>query len=91
MAVTDKTGESILSQHLSLRPSGQTNSLLEHLPTNSNFSASTGTTTTSSIVAQTLEMDIGLTLRETMSNAGQTGVEEVMEQVNLGDLARVVQ
>jgi len=42
-------------------------------------------------VAQTLEMDIGLTLRETMSNAGQTGVEEVMEQVNLGDLVKVVQ
>jgi hypothetical protein len=86
-----KKGESILSQHLSLRPSNQTTSLLEHLPHTNLPSTKTTTTTTSSIVAQTLEIDVGVTVREAISNAGQTGVEEVMEQVNLGDLAKLVQ
>ena len=42
------------------------------------------------MVSQTLEMDVGVSVREAISNATQTGAGEVLEQVQLGDLAKVV-
>lgn len=42
------------------------------------------------MVSQTLEMDVGVSIRETISNATQTGAGEVLEQVQLGDLAKVI-
>jgi hypothetical protein len=47
-----------------------------------------GTSTSTSIVAQTLEMDVGVSVKEAISNAGQTGVEEVAEQ--LGDIGKMM-
>jgi hypothetical protein len=62
----------------------QSTSLLNHLPTPQLPSINT------SMVAQTLEMDVGVSVREAISNATQTGAGEVLEQVQLGDLAKVV-
>lgn len=33
------------------------------------------------MIAQTLEQDLGVSVRDVLSNAGQTGVEEQMDQV----------
>lgn len=95
--VIDESGESsILGQHLSLTrsafhgppPIGQAGnpaSLLETLSTTVETSLSNGTastsSTTTSIIAQTLEQDAGVSIKEAISNAGQTGVEEVVEQM----------
>jgi hypothetical protein len=62
----------------------QSTSLLNHLPTPQLPSINT------SMVTQTLEMDVGVSVREAISNATQTGAGEVLEQVQLGDLAKVV-
>ena len=63
----------------------RTTSLLEHLPTPSQLPS-----INTSMVSQTLEMDVGVSVREAISNATQTGAGEVLEQVQLGDLAKVV-
>jgi hypothetical protein len=86
--------ESILSHHLSIRPQSQgqsqsqTTSLLDHI---SQINPSIPNTGTSMGIGQVLEMDIGLSVREAISNAGQTGLEEALEQsgVGIGDLSKV--
>jgi hypothetical protein len=80
--------ESILNHHLSIRPQTQTTSLLEHI---SQINPSIPNTGTGTVMGQALEMDIGLSVREAISNAGQTGLEEALEQsgVGIGDLSKV--
>jgi len=63
----------------------QSTSLLEHLPAPTQLPS-----INTSMVTQTLEMDVGVSVREAISNATQTGAGEVLEQVQLGDLAKVV-
>jgi hypothetical protein len=61
------------------------------LSTTVETSLSNGTSTsstTTSIIAQTLEKDVGVSVKEAISNAGQTGVEEVVEQ--MGDTAKAM-
>jgi hypothetical protein len=41
----------------------------------------TSSTSSGTIVARTLERDLGVSLREAITNAGQTGAEEQMDQV----------
>lgn len=41
----------------------------------------TATAGSRSIIAQTLEQDVGVSIKEAISNAGQTGLEEVVEQL----------
>lgn len=97
-----KAESSILGQHLSLSRAqgmGKSSSVLEtishspvpaplenHIVSPARLGTSTGTST--SIVAQTLEMDVGVSVKEAISNAGQTGVEEVAEQ--LGDIGKMM-
>jgi hypothetical protein len=86
-----RLGESsILSHHLSHLPKPSIPQPLEQsLPTN----LSTG------FIAKTLEKDLGVTFREALSNAAETGVEEQMDEVvvvaqaltkgGLGDPAKI--
>jgi hypothetical protein len=62
----------------------QTTSLLEHLPNPTQLPS-----INTSMVSQTLEME-GVCLKETISNATQTGAGEVLEQIQLGDLGKVI-
>ena len=41
-----------------------------------------------SLIARTLEEETGVTLREAINNAGQTGVEETVDDLPLGDVLR---
>lgn len=73
------TPDSILSHHLTLSPhppSLNTTSLLHSHP---NLAASGSST--QSVITSAIEQDMGQTLKEVLSNAGQTGVEEQMDQV----------
>ncbi|WVW85133.1 hypothetical protein I302_107170 [Kwoniella bestiolae CBS 10118] len=74
---------SLLSQHLSHLPT-QTTSTTATISTTLNSLPGPSTSTISStrtLVTQTLEADAGVTLKEVMSNALQTGVEEQMDEV----------
>ena len=72
---------SILSHHLShLQP---TSSLPSLTLDNTVFHSSHFTNT-----ARTLERDLGVTIREAISNAGQTGAEEQLDQV--ADVAKAM-
>ncbi|KAK4687867.1 hypothetical protein P7C73_g2245, partial [Tremellales sp. Uapishka_1] len=49
---------------------------------------STSASSTRTLVSQTIQQDLGVTLREAISNAGQTGLEEQTEQ--LVDMAKAM-
>ncbi|WRT66762.1 uncharacterized protein IL334_003725 [Kwoniella shivajii] len=72
---------SLFSQHLSHVPQSTsistTTTTLNTLPGSSTSTISS----TRTLVTQTLEANSGLTLKEVMSNAMQTGVEEQMDEV----------
>lgn len=38
--------------------------------------------TETTVVGQALEQDIGVTIKEAMTNAGETGLQEIAEQVS---------
>ncbi|WWC88240.1 uncharacterized protein L201_003146 [Kwoniella dendrophila CBS 6074] len=71
---------SLLSQHLSHVPQ-PTTSVTQTLNTISGPPSTSSISSTRTLVTQTLEADAGVTLREVMSNALQTGVEEQMDEV----------
>ncbi|WVF69062.1 hypothetical protein IAT40_003836 [Kwoniella sp. CBS 6097] len=82
---------SLLTHHLAHAPpptslqSTTTTTLTSITNTASSSTAST-MSSTRTIVSRTLEEDLGTTLKEVMSNAMQTGVEEQMDEV--ADLAK---
>ncbi|OCF35072.1 hypothetical protein I316_03112 [Kwoniella heveanensis BCC8398] len=83
---------SLLTHHLAHAPpptslqSTTTTTLTSLTNTASSSTASTMSSSTRTIVSRTLEDDLGTTLKEVMSNAMQTGVEEQMDEV--ADLAK---
>nr|XP_018261935.1 uncharacterized protein I303_04950 [Kwoniella dejecticola CBS 10117]OBR84093.1 hypothetical protein I303_04950 [Kwoniella dejecticola CBS 10117] len=76
---------SLLSQHLTHvpQPTSITSSMSTSLSANAlpGPGANSTISTTRTLVTQTLEADAGVTLKEVMSNAMQTGVEEQMDEV----------
>ncbi|WWC71184.1 uncharacterized protein I206_105137 [Kwoniella pini CBS 10737] len=74
---------SLLSQHLThvTQPTSITSSVSTSLHSLSGPGASSTISSTRTLVTQTLEADAGVTLKEVMSNAMQTGVEEQMDEV----------
>nr|XP_031857418.1 uncharacterized protein CI109_007197 [Kwoniella shandongensis]KAA5524490.1 hypothetical protein CI109_007197 [Kwoniella shandongensis] len=84
-SVREVAGEtSLLAEHLSHIRAPTTTIQTTTTTTTSTITTTTGTTLTSSsktIVTKALEEDLGVTLKEVMSNATQTGLEEQMDQV----------
>ncbi|KAK8864128.1 hypothetical protein IAR55_001374 [Kwoniella newhampshirensis] len=85
-SVKEAVGEtSLLAEHLShIRPPTTTLQTTTTTATTTSLTATAGSTITSStrtIVTQALEEDLGVTLKEVMSNATQTGLEEQMDQI----------
>ncbi|WWD05134.1 hypothetical protein V865_003206 [Kwoniella europaea PYCC6329] len=73
---------SLLSQHLSHIPTqSTTTTTTSTISTTLNSISGATSSSTRTLVTQTLEADAGVTLKEVMSNALQTGVEEQMDEV----------
>ncbi|WVQ96571.1 hypothetical protein IAU59_003676 [Kwoniella sp. CBS 9459] len=83
---------SLLTHHLAHAPpptslqSTTTTTFTSTLTNTASSSSASTMSSTRTIVSRTLEEDLGTTLKEVMSNAMQTGVEEQMDEV--ADLAK---
>ncbi|ORY31791.1 hypothetical protein BCR39DRAFT_587311 [Naematelia encephala] len=95
VAVKDVSGESsLLSSRLTQLTSEATASLPLPNPNPNSILSESQTIMTSNIastrstIAKTLEKDLGVSIRDALSNSAQTGVEEQMDQV--ADIARAV-